>query len=61
MPTFTVVPLHRMIVDALKQLRDARSDGAPDHNPQTCYAVCRICSNQRQLDRLIDKIPRKGS
>jgi hypothetical protein len=60
MPTFaTVVPLHRMISDALERLRQARADGDPTHLMQTCSGACLICSNQRQLDRLLDRIPRQ--
>jgi hypothetical protein len=55
----TVVPLHSMIRDALKQLRDAREDGDPQHRIETCSGACLICTNQRQLDRLLDRIPRR--
>lgn len=61
MPTFaprTVVPLHRMITEALKKLRDARDDGPPDHCPEKCSGrPCLICANQRQLDRLLERVP----
>ena len=60
MPTFTsrpVVPLHRMITEALERLRDARADGDPTHVPEKCTGVCLICSNQRQLDRLLERVP----
>lgn len=59
MAVITVVPLHRMIREALEALREARSDGPPDHNPLFCSGACLICTNQRHLDRLIDRIPRE--
>lgn len=59
MAVTTVVPLHRMIREALKNLRDARADGDPNHNTAACSGACLICSNQRALDRLLDKLPRR--
>lgn len=61
MAMVTVVPLHSMIRDALTQLRDARDDGDPDHQALTCSGACLICTSQRHLDRLVDKLPRKAT
>lgn len=55
----TVVPLHTLIRDQLQRLRDARADGDPGHIPERCSGACLICSNQRALNRLLDKIPRQ--
>jgi hypothetical protein len=60
MAVITVVPLHRMIRDALQQLREARDDGDPQHNPLLCSGACLICTSSRHLDRLLDRIPRKA-
>jgi len=59
MAVTTVVPLHMMIRQALKNLRDAREDGDPTHKPEMCSGACLICSNQRALDRLLDRLPRE--
>jgi len=61
MAVTTVVPLHTMIRQALKNLRDARADGDPAHRAETCTGACLICSNQRALDRLLDRLPRKDA
>lgn len=55
----TVIPLHSLIREALKNLRDARDDGDPAHNPSKCSGACRICSNSRALDRLLDRLPKE--
>lgn len=60
MTAATVVPLHSLIREALEQLRAARDDGPPDHNPVLCSGACLICTSQRALDRLLDRIPRKA-
>lgn len=60
MAVATVVPLHSMIREALEQLREARADGDPNHKPQTCSGACAICTSQRHLDRLLDRIERKA-
>jgi hypothetical protein len=46
------------LADTLTRLRDARADGAPDHNTANCRG-CLICIAQRKLDRLCDRLPRK--
>jgi hypothetical protein len=61
MAVITVVPLHRMIRDALQQLREARDDGDPDHRAETCSGACLICTHQRHLNRLLDRLPRQES
>jgi hypothetical protein len=59
MAVATVLPLHSMIREALERLRQARADGDPDHNPQRCSGACVICTNQRHLNRLLDRVQRK--
>jgi len=59
MAVVTVVPLHSMIREALKNLRDARSDGDPGHDPLRCAGACLICSNERALNRLLDRLQRR--
>jgi hypothetical protein len=56
-----VVPLHSMIRDALRQLRDARADGDPAHNPLKCSGACVICSSERALNRLVERIPKRNT
>lgn len=58
MAVLVVVPLHGMIREALTQLREARDDGPPDHNPLLCSGACRICTSERQLNRLVERVPR---
>lgn len=59
MAVLVVVPLHRMIREALQELKDARADGDPKHRTETCSGACLICTYQRKLDRLLDRIPRE--
>lgn len=58
MAVAVVVPLHRMIYEALELLREARADGPPDHNPRLCSGACKICISERQLNRLVERVPR---
>ena len=57
MPTFTTPAQN--ITATLKRLREARVDGDPDHTPEKCSGACFICTLHRQLDRQLDKIPRR--
>lgn len=57
MAVVSVVPLHSMIREALSQLRAARADGDPAHRAEICSGACRICTSQRHLNRLLDRLP----
>jgi hypothetical protein len=61
MATFTPAPtlLAQSLKTYLEQLRDARSDGDPTHDPFKCGGPCRICTAERALNRLLDRLPRK--
>lgn len=61
MPTFTPVNqiLLRNLLETLTQLRRERADMAPDHSFDTCRSVCRCCTVERQLNRMLDRLPRK--
>lgn len=59
MPTTTVSPqLAQTIAQTLKLLRAERADASPDHDPLRCEGLCRCCTTERILNRLLDKLPR---
>lgn len=59
--TTTLQPPPQLVRDlaaALQRLKEARADGAPDHQPHLCNTVCIVCVREKHLNHLVERLPR---